>query len=137
MRAAAATAEPPFSLTLDTCGRPLSRSAALDSAAPTNPTGRPTTSAGSTPRVMSSNSAVGAQPTTHTAPGPTSPYAIRTAAAERVSPSAARASRTRQTTSRPVIPAATICTSATTGAPAASARRPASSAASSATRSVT
>jgi hypothetical protein len=34
------------------------------------------TSAGAAPRSISSNSAVGAQPTTHTAPGPTSSYAI-------------------------------------------------------------
>src|SRR5207244_12757640 len=47
LRAAAATAEPPFSPMLDTAGSPLSRSACFDSAAPTNPTGRPITSAGS------------------------------------------------------------------------------------------
>ena len=85
MRAAAATAEPPFSLTLLTAGSPDSRSAAFDSAAPTNPTGSPMTSAGSYDPSTSSNSAVGAQPTTQTAPGPTSSYARRIAAAERVS----------------------------------------------------
>src|SRR5205814_5680523 len=44
--AAAATADPPRALALDSWGRPAARSAAFDSAAPTYPTGSPTTSAG-------------------------------------------------------------------------------------------
>ena len=81
LTAAAATAEPPFSDTLVTERSPLARSASLASAAPTKPTGSPTTNAGSTFLVRISASAVGAQPTTQTAPGPTSPNASRTAAA--------------------------------------------------------
>ncbi len=50
------------------------------------------TSAGSTCLLMISNSAVGAQPTSHTAPGPASPNASRTEAALSVM-SAVRASR--------------------------------------------
>jgi hypothetical protein len=73
-------------------GRPLSRSACFEAAAPTNPTGRPMTSAATTSRRKISSSAVGAHPTTHTAPGPASPKASRAAAAETVMPTV-RASR--------------------------------------------
>src|SRR5713101_6299825 len=79
--AAAATAEPPFSEMLVSARSPLARSASFASAAPTNPTGRPTTNAGSTSLLRISRNAVGAQPTTQTAPGPTAPNASRTAAA--------------------------------------------------------
>lgn len=71
LSAAEATAEPPFSDTLLTAGNPLSRNAALDSTAPTKPTGSPMTSAGAASRVSSSSSAVGALPITQSAPGPT------------------------------------------------------------------
>jgi hypothetical protein len=90
---------------------------------------------------MISCRAVGAQPTTQTAPGPTSPNASRIAAAARVMP-AVRDSRwvsgslILQTTGMLVMPAATISTSATTGAPAASAATQAVRASSSHTRSV-
>ena len=92
LNAAAATADPPFSETLLIAGRPLARSASLAAAAPTNPTGRPITSAGTMSRRRISSSAVGAQPTTQTAPGPASPNASRVAAAETVMPTV-RASR--------------------------------------------
>src|SRR6202007_1211087 len=61
--AAAATAAPPFSDTLLTEEIPLARSASLASAAATNPTGMPTTNAGSTPRYRISVSAAGSPPT--------------------------------------------------------------------------
>ena len=139
MTAAAATAEPPFSPRLATHGRPEAASAAFASAAPTKPTGSPTMSAGSRGgRASSSNSAVGALPTTHTAPAPVSRTARRIAAAVRVMPSlaascAARGSSSGTVASRRVIPPATMRVSHTTGAPASSASRPARSASSSAT----
>src|SRR5262249_56736177 len=72
LRAAAATALPPFSPTLEIAGTPLARRRAFDSAAPTNPTGRPTTRAGAnaphSARPTTSSRAVGAQPTTTLAP---------------------------------------------------------------------
>lgn len=135
LSAAAATADPPFSDTLLTAGSPLARNAALDSAAPTKPTGRPMTSAGEASSVSSSSRAVGAQPITQRAPGPTSSYASRIAWAERVSPGPDLASLRRQTVSRRVIPAATISTSTTTGAPACSALCAFASSPSSSTRS--
>ena len=68
----------------------------LDSAAPTNPTGSPTTSAGSTSgRSSNSKSAVGAFPTTQTAPVPTSCAAVRNPAAERVMFKSSESSRAR------------------------------------------
>src|SRR5439155_1603080 len=76
-----ATAEPPFSETLLSAGRPLARRSSLAGAAPTNPTGTPMTRAGSTCLLMISYSAVGAQPTSQMAPGPASPCASLTAAA--------------------------------------------------------
>src|SRR5215472_4032711 len=87
LRAAAATAAPPFSLMLVTAGSPLSRSACFASTAPTKPTGSPMTSAGAGPRARRSASAVGAVPITQTAPGPTSRPATRMPAAARVMPS--------------------------------------------------
>src|SRR5262249_35312749 len=72
---------------LVTAGSPLSRSACFASTAPTKPTGRPMTRAGAGPRVSRSARAVGAVPTTHTAPGPTSLPATRMPAAARVMPS--------------------------------------------------
>jgi hypothetical protein len=120
-----------------TAGRPLARSAAFDSAAPTNPTGRPITSAGATPWAMISSSAVGALPTTHTAPGPALAYDSRIPAAERVRPSGlSSTSPIEQITGRAVIPAATIATSVTIGAPSRSARSPCRRRSSSVTRSV-
>src|SRR5204863_707477 len=72
LTAAAATALPPFSPTLEMAGNPLARSRAFDAAAPTKPTGMPTTRAGAkTPRPARSSTssrAVSAQPTTTTAP---------------------------------------------------------------------
>lgn len=99
------------------------------------------TSAGLAPMRSSSVRAVGAVPMTQTAPGPAAPYATRIPAAERVMCSrpanfAVRGSRIGQMTGRAVMPAAVIAESATIGAPAASARTPAASAASSQTRSV-
>ena len=92
MRAAAATALPPRSPTLLTDGSPDARRAALASAAPTNPTGRPITSAGrkspAAARRTTSNRAVGALPTTTTAPSGHLAAATRMAAAEAVVPSA-------------------------------------------------
>ena len=85
-RAAAATAEPPFGPRFAIAGRPLSTSASFDSAAPTKPTGSPTTSAGATFSSSNSNSAVGAFPTTQMALSPTSPAASLNPAAERVMP---------------------------------------------------
>ena len=70
LKAATATADPPFSETLLSDGRPLARSSSLAAAAPTKPTGTPMTRAGSTCRLMISASAVGAQPTSQIAPGP-------------------------------------------------------------------
>ena len=142
MKAATATADPPFSETLLSAGRPLARRLSLASAAPTNPTGTPMTRAGSTSLVMISASAVGAQPTSQTAPGPASPCASRTAAALSVM-FAVRASRALsespilQITGYPVMPEATMATSAMTGASRRSASTPAASAISSQTRSVT
>ena len=80
-------------------------------------------------------------PTTHTAPGPTSPKASRTAAAaaEMLAVRARRAvsgSPILQTTGQPVIPAATVAASATTAAPPASAATAVARASSSQTRSV-
>src|SRR6185503_13741648 len=72
LHAAAATALPPLTPAFLTAGRPLVRNASFDSAAPTNPTGSPTTYAGrtspATARRISSSRAVGAHPTTQTAP---------------------------------------------------------------------
>ncbi len=102
---------------------------------PTKPTGSPTTSAGEASRVSSSSSAVGAQPITQSAPGPTCSYASRMACAERVSPGPATASFSRHTVRRRVIPAATISTSTATGAPACSAACALTSSPSSMTRS--
>jgi hypothetical protein len=86
LKAATATAEPPFSETLVRDGRPDRRSSCLAAAAPTNPTGTPTTRTGSTSRLMISLSAVGAQPTSQIAPGPAWPNASLTAAALTVMP---------------------------------------------------
>ena len=114
----------------------------MAAAAPTNPTGTPITSAGSTSLLMISISAVGAQPTSQIAPGPASPNAIRTAAALSVR-FALRASRAAiespilQITGYVVMPEATMATSAMTGASRCSAATPAASAISSHTRSVT
>jgi hypothetical protein len=91
---------------LDTAGQPLSRRAALDSAAPTKPTGRPTTSAGAAPERDRARTARSARSRpTHTAPGPTSSKAIRTAAALRVRPARGPGARGRRhTTGRLVMP---------------------------------
>jgi len=91
---------------------------------------------------MISASAVGAQPTSQIAPGPASPWASLTAAALSVM-FAVRASRAAsvspilQITGYPVMPEATMPTSAMTGASRRNADTPRRSAASSQTRSVT
>ena len=129
MKAATATAEPPFSETLLKAGRPLARRSSFASAAPTKPTGTPMTRAGSTCLLMISARAVGAQPTSQIAPGPASPCASRTAAALSVM-FAVRASRAAsespilQITGYPVMPEATMATSAMTGASRRSAATP-------------
>ena len=86
LNAAAATADPPFSDTLLIAGRPLASRASLAAVAPTNPTGSPMTSAGTTSRRRTSSRAVGAQPMIQMAPGPASPNASRAAAADTVRP---------------------------------------------------
>src|SRR5262249_38319468 len=116
---AAATALPPFSPTLEIAVNPLARNRAFDSAAPTNPTGRPTTSAGAnaprSARSTTSSRAVGAQPTTTTAPSGWHAAAARMPRALRVvwasSPDAGR----QHSAWSPWMPCRTISTSHSTG----------------------
>src|SRR5438477_10538737 len=68
LRAAAATAEPPFSPTFVMVRWRLALACAFDSEAPTKPTGSPTITAGSHGSSSASTKAVGAHPTTTTAP---------------------------------------------------------------------
>src|SRR5215208_7153439 len=80
--AAAATADPPLGPRFVAAGSPLSVNLSFDSAAPTNPTGSPTTSAGLASSSSSSKCAVGAFPTTQTASKPASLSASLNPAAE-------------------------------------------------------
>ena len=130
---------PPLGPWFATAGSPLRIKRSFDSAAPTNPTGSPTTSAGLTSISSSSKSAVGAFPTTQTASKPASLSASLNPAAERVmsrcsASSRARGSETKQRALRAVMPAATIPASVTTLAPLRRASRPRLRAASSRTR---
>src|SRR5262249_22800546 len=135
LRAAAATALPPFSPTLEIAGTPLARRRAFDSAAPTNPTGRPTTRAGAnaphSARPTTSSRAVGAQPTTTLAPAGWHAAAARMPSALRVVPASPPVSGRWHSAWIPWMPCCTISTSQTTGAPARTAHTPASTTASS------
>src|SRR5262249_54347581 len=136
LRAAAATALASFSPTLEIVGSPLARRRAFDSAAPTNPTGRPTTRAGAnaphSARPTTSSRAVGAQPTTTMAPAGWHAAAARMPSALRVVPASPPVSGRWHSAWIPWMPCRTISTSQTTGAPARTAHTPASTAASSA-----